>query len=48
MNTGRSVGGNCGNLSAGLAVGGNIPPRVATTEEWTGAGLPETKTITTS
>ena len=48
MNTGRSVGGNCGNLSAGLAVGGNIPPRVATTEEWTGPGVPTTVTFSSS
>ena len=49
LNTTRSVGGNCGDLSAGLAVGGyNGTARTGVTEEWTGAGVPETKTITTT
>jgi len=48
LNTSRSAGGNCGNLSAGLAAGGATPTRVATTEEWTGAGVPVTQTISSS
>ena len=49
LNTSRTVGGNCGDLSAGLAAGGyNGTSRVTTTEEWTGAGAPTTVTFSSS
>jgi hypothetical protein len=37
-----------GTQTAGLAIGGNIPPYTAATEEWLGAGAPLTQTITVS
>jgi hypothetical protein len=37
-----------GTQTADLAIGGNIPPYTAATEEWTGAGAAVTKTITVS
>jgi hypothetical protein len=40
--------GGVGNTSAALAFGGDGPPGLAATEEWTGAGAPLTQTITVS
>ena len=47
LSTPRNVGGRSGSATAGLFFGGGAPPGVAT-EEWTGPGIPQTKTITTS
>ena len=47
MTTGRYFLGNAGNASSGLAFGGrNAPARNANTEEFTGPGVAETKTVT--
>ena len=47
MNTARATLAGAGTQTAGLAFGGGSPPTAAT-EEWTGAGVALTKTITVS
>jgi hypothetical protein len=47
MNTARYNGGGAGNSSNALYVGGSSPSNSAATEEWTGAGSPVIRTITT-
>jgi hypothetical protein len=49
ISTGRSDTGAAGTTQAALLFGGFAPPaRTAATEEWLGAGSPQTKTITAS
>ena len=48
MNTARTALGGAGTQTAGLAFGGGVPGSSNATEEWAGAGSPETKTITTA
>jgi hypothetical protein len=47
LNTARSGLAGCGTQTAALAFGGG-PPYTAATEEWTGAGVALTKTVTVS
>jgi hypothetical protein len=47
LNTGRGYLGSAGTQTAALAFGGDSPITGAT-EEWTGAGVPVTVTITAS
>ena len=44
---GNGVSG-AGTQASGLVFGGFVPPDSAATEEWTGPGVPQTQTITTS
>jgi len=44
----NALSGNGATNTAALALGGETPSITAATEEWTGAGSPTTKTITTS
>jgi hypothetical protein len=46
LNTARNSLAGCGTQTAGLAFGGS--PTTGATEEWLGAGSPQTKTITAS
>jgi hypothetical protein len=50
LNTARNTLGGAGTTSAALGFGGNdaAPGYLAATEEWTGAGSPQTVTITAS
>jgi hypothetical protein len=50
LNTARFALAGCGTQTAGLAFGGDInpPPVSSATEEWTGAGVALTKTVTVS
>jgi hypothetical protein len=48
LNTARQVLAGAGTQTSALAFGGEGPPNLAATEEWTGAGSPLTKTVTVS
>ena len=48
ISTGRYGTAAAGTTQAALLFGGFVPPRTAATEEWLGAGSPQTKTITAS
>jgi hypothetical protein len=48
MNTARGYLEGCGTQPAGLAIGGNDGTNLNVTEEYTGAGAPNTVTITAS
>jgi hypothetical protein len=48
MNTARTALAGAGTQTAGLAFGGGVPGSSNATEEWLGAGSPQTKTITAS
>jgi hypothetical protein len=49
LSTARYQAGGGGSSSAGIAYGGNVPGgKTQATEEWTGAGTPVTKTVTTA
>ena len=48
MSTARYLLGGAGTQPLGLAFGGLHTTGSAATEEWAGAGSPETKTITTA
>jgi hypothetical protein len=49
LNTARGTLGGAGNTASALAFGGDATPsQTAATEEWTGAGVAVTKTITVS
>ena len=48
LNTPRVGPGGVGTQTAGLAFGGGVPGSSNATEEWLGAGSPQTKTITAS
>jgi hypothetical protein len=48
MATARNKLAGAGTQTAGLGMGGYTTVAVASTEEFTGAGLPSTKTITVS
>ena len=47
MTSAAGFRGAMGTLSSGLVAGGS-PGSITATEEWTGPGVPQTKTITTS